>query len=1857
MILIDKFKIHYRVKNRSVPVWILTVSFILLFICPCELAGQSLKVDLFEMRKKTEIYLHEIENGELPLGYMKLGLSRRRSFIDEAYDPIKLIREYDEGTGQFFEFSVPKDYPFIRRERRKRGYIYYSQRYMKIPGMDIDIHSLKERAEYLADRAFYEAWKENILYNLGREREETHKGGMLDIDIPIDLPKQIEWFIGEGEETNLSISGREEITVGGDSRWCSNCPRTEGMPEPQKFPDLDMKQKLSVNLHGTIGEKIKVAINHSSQGSGMQSVNQVRVHYQGFEDDIIKLIEMGDTDMTLRGAQMIRYSGSAKGLFGVKVKGQVGPVDLTLIASKEKGETASGTFSSGGGQSSENVIADYGFVKRQFFYLENPGPDFLNTGTVYPKIDAKDSLEVFIELNPTVEWTGDEPRCYLEAYPDSGNDGIDTTVAAWDSWYRVLTEGEDYQLIQDYYNEDEGIKYMGIYLHRSLPNDKALAVRYINSEGDTIGDYGAGFENYGGDRPPDDHLTYKAELICPQKADFSPTQSDFPSTWNMMMRNIYSLNMSNISKGSLKVTIESVEKIQGSRDIHEETQISYLRIFGLDQYDVTGQKNPDGRVDDRQGVIDYSNGFLMFPWHEPFKTPEPVFRSYLSDSLAAVIDTSLTRNTSIYDDLITSNEPPPHYYDIIIEGSSGQKTIQLNAFNIIEGSEVVRIGGVKFSKGSDYTIDYMSGVVTLKGEALNTLQSDPDAKINIDYQKEPLVGGGKSSLIGIGANYDISPDARLNAAFLYNSSGASRYKPNLGEEPSRNMAADINGSFVFRPSWMTSLVNLLPRVDTDQESQLNVGGEVALSIPNPNTKGSAYVDNMEGIEDSNRLTLVRNVWKPASPPLHSENPNDTLAPVPQDVEFYWYNPATTDEQEDLVTSKKDLNPEIDDRENTRVTSLFLKTINTDGTPEDQWSGIMSGFMGGLDLSNAQYLEIWVNDFTEDPGLRGGTVHIDFGEIDEDYYLPDENLFNDENPYDWTAMENDFGFTGDNQNRIYPTAFDESHYNEEKGIYEWINSRVKNSYHDTEDLNGNNRLDTKNNYYSLKFNLADSAMIDVKRDFNGIEGNTSWRMYRIDLSKAELFGMKPRLDAVEHMRIWVENVDLLQTGGDQHTLELAGLKFVGNKWRYDNLRDLKGGILPAGSAPGMRVKAGTMNNKDNPSLYESPYDVEEEEGIDIREQSLTFEVENFADSTSFQFSKRFYGDGKNFGQYKGIEFYYHLDSKIVTDPADSVEFFLQIAYDSLNYYEIGVPIDYLTPVGWNHVFVNLSDLTNLKIGAPGNFVEGLIEDSRSTGKKYWGRLKGKPTLFKVRRFYVGLRNRTDEVITETRFMLNDITLTDVRKDIDFAARTSFSANLGGGILSLNGNWEKRGPEFRSLQQKRGSGVSRTSLSLSGNSKLEHFIPTGGFNIPVSLRYNSSVSKPKYMTQSDVEIADDSVRDSLESASRSYGFNLKLSRNGSSNFIMKHFFDNLNLGYNYSKKSNYTPISSDTSWSMSGTMNYNLQFGKDRTIDLFNGIKWRYWLTNISINSRASRVTRNSYSESGRRPSTYDCSWSNNMSISYDPFESVKIGYQRSETRDMGVDHDFHGVPIGMLRNFNQSMSLDFRPRSKIPILSEFNPSFQYKAGYSENLSGVRRADDPPGTRNVTSNRSININLDFDIGSYAKDFKGYIEHFDEKKEETKIVKSGEKDEEKSKVDFIILIEEEYLRRDLSTEERRLLFEFDTFLLETDSEIDYLELLPVTRRNSGGRVEKKGESGDEPGKNEEGAGESEKTDKLIIVKKFLGLIGRVSPVNTRLDLTKTTSYQHLYERAAVGYQLGITDYSGALEVAVRKKKFRFH
>ncbi|MCK4236914.1 MAG: cell surface protein SprA, partial [Candidatus Krumholzibacteria bacterium] len=1444
----------------------------------------------------------------------------------------------------------------------------------------------------------------------------------------------------------------------------------------------------------------------------MQSANRVRINYTGFDDDIIKLIEMGDTDLILSGAQLISYSGTAKGLFGVKVMAQIGPADLTVIASKEEGETATGTFTSQGGQATESRISDHNYIKREFFFLGYPGDDFENLDPnlemyPYPVIGtpANDMVEVFISLRKETEWgqTGEYEYTFF-AYADPENNGIEDNVdmgdKPWSGRFRRLKEDE-FELIQSYTGSDTTVKYVGLHLLRRLDKDRALAVIYKAKRWDDRPPIEIG--EYGKFRSGLDSLN--VALICPTNNEFAP---DSP-TWKMMMRNVYSLGMGGVSEEGLAIWVEREEN-RANPDIHiaDSSGVSYLRIFGLDRY-IKGSttKEPDGLVDDLPGILNLERGYLMFPWHEPFDSPEWVIEQFIDTTnyKERKFDYStLELADRIYSATTELERSKGHLYNIVVVAEGSGRAFQLNAFDIIEGSEVVTVDGEKLVRGVDYTIDYMSGTVNLKGDKI--YEMTPDSKVSIDYQHKPFVGGGRSSLLGVGANFHLSQNSRINATFLYNSEGAPKYNPRLGEEPSRTMAADLNGTFQFNPRWMTSLVNLLPRVDTDNESGLNLGAEVAVSIPNPNVKGEAFIDDMEGIEDSDVLNMLRRSWSEASPPIDPYDMDNTLPSLDSlKLDFFWYNAARTPQQEYLITSKRDLNPRLDERENSAVSSLFINAYKPD---VGVWCGVMTGFPGGgLDLSNTQYVEIWVNDFQIDRDNRGGILHIDFGDIDEDFHNPELGELDDEDryPYTWT-IEEDTGFDGDDPGRHYPSALEESTWDDTLGIYRWINSRIGNILHDTEDLNRSGFLDEINNYYSLELNLADSALIDVRRDFpenlyhgyyneSAANKTKAWRMYRLDLSKTENFPpdlSQPRLDAVQHMRVWIENVDGME-GARGNLLEIAGLKFVGNRWEEDGIRDLDNNLFDP-SPPGMEIKIGTINNKDNPSLYSPPYQVQKEEGIQNREQLLLFEFENFDSLSSFRAVKRFFGSGQDYQQYRELQFF--IRAHDITED-DSCSFFLQVAYDSMNYYEVEVPL--VNPDKWFWITINFSDLTNLKISAAGGLVEETITDALDLSRTYTARLLGNPTLFQVRYLFAGLRNRGTEVISEGGVWFNDLKLGGVRRDIDHAERASFSANFAN-IVQISGNWQRTGPEFRSLRQKRGSGVTRSGLSFSGKSKINHFVPTGRFEFPVSVKYNSSKSLPKYLPQSDVEITEPALRDSLRSLNRSYSFNVSMSRRGSENFFMKHLFDNLKSSFSYSKQGVFSPNTRDTTWTMSGNLNYQVNFRKTRQLGLIKGIKWRYWLSNFNFTSSGSRKTRSSYSLSAgefiKRPSTYNAGMNSSLSTLYEPFGSVKIDFNMNEKRNLGVDHDFHGIPIGIQTNFGHSMKMNFQPKGQFFILSQFSPRFEYSSRYSEDLRpSIRQADDPFGTRNVGLQRGMNFVFDVDIGKYSIDFGELLNLFKE------------------------------------------------------------------------------------------------------------------------------------------------------------------
>jgi len=1879
-------------------------------LAPCVLAQdeeaiQPLAFDLSSMDEKLSTRYYISERGEVPISYLLIGgLSLRENFLEYDFDYKEEIVEYDEVSGNIFTYRIPSYIRFIKRTEREGPYFRYTVRPVTEENVDIEIATLDERVRSLRRRSLRSVILEDIRYNLQREREEEAGRGLLSLDIPIPLPRQIERIIGSGDASNLTVQGRESITIGGQSNWCANCPLTEGRPRQQKFPDLEMEQRLSVNLHGNIGEKINVEIQHSSQGD-MQSVNRVRLNYKGFDDEIIKLIEMGDTDLILSGAQLISYSGSAKGLFGVKGMAQIGPLDLTVIASKEEGETATGSFSAAGGQSTSYTIADYNFIKRQFFYFETPGESFMSPNpsfySVRPVVGGEDGVEVYVSLRKAEWGTTGEAEYRMSVYPDPENNGLhDTTTVAEGqqkdfTLFRLLLEEEgDYQLIQDYSEEGTPI-YLGIRLDRPLDSDRMLAVRYKaydRATGQTflVGDY-------------DDQTTLDrvGELICPRSDEFAPPASGtapYPSTWNMMMRNVYSLGSTNMEEGSLDIRIEDLSN-RPNRDIHEESGISYIRLFGLDRYDRRGLPVKDGQVDDLPEIINLSYGYIMFPWYEAFNPTYEVMTTLFdppfidtADSLEGQFDyDTLDRDSLIYNAVLTEAvKRDGHHYDIVVEATSGQRTFQLSAFDIIQGSEAVTVDGVKLARGTDYTIDYVNGSVTLMGDILSEMT--PDSRVSIDYQHKPLIGGGKNSLLGVGANLNLSTNSRINATFVYNSVGAPKYTPRLGEEPVRTMAADVNGSFQFNPNWMTSLVNLLPRVDTDAQSFFNLNGEVAVSIPNPNVKGEAYVDDMEGIEDSDMIPMGRRAWYEASPPLDSLD-YSTKLPSSAFPQFYWFN-VSRELQPQLKTSRRDLNPGLDPRENSAVSSLFLRPIDPEA---GDWCGIMTGFPGGgLDLTTSQYLEIWVNDFdTALVGGRGGVLHIDFGNIDEDFYMPDSispegrNVWNDEDapPYTWT-IEEDTGFPGETCS--YPTDFSVENISPVFLTFPGINCRRGNGYHDSEDLNSNGRLDTLNTYYSFELPLDSEAIIDVQRDFDKIKyadywddaGENplkAWRMYRIDLSKAVLTpptGSEPRWDAIQHMRVWLSDID--QIDGNRGALvEIAEFKFVGNRWEFNGIRSYDDELPAENKDPLQKLVLGTINNKDNPSIYNSPYDVMEEEGLTNREQSLLMRYEYFADSTSYQAVKRFPGTGQNFQDYRDIQFFLRSDFA-----SAGCEFYLQLAYDSTSYYEITVPLLEGEANRWQWINVNLNDLTSLKLEEPdtNGVVRSQITDGIDPSRTYGAVLSGIPTLFQVKYLFIGLRNATGELIEEGEVWFNDIKLGGVRKDIDHAERMSFSADFGN-VLQVSGNWQRTGPEFRTMRQKSGNGVTSSTLSLQGKTRIDHFVPTAGFDLPVSVKYSNSEQLPKYIPQSDIEITDDKIRDKEKTVNNNYALTVSMSRRGSSNFLMRNLFDNLRSSFSYSKRDLLSPNARDTTWTISGNLNYSTNFSKERTLGLFKGVKWRYWLSSFSLQSSGSRKVRRYYTVASgslvKRPETRDAQLNTNANMLYEPFESVKIDFYIAEKRNASIDHDFYGLPIGIQTNFNHNAKLTFQPVGRMFILDQLNPRFQLTTRYNEDLNpNLRQQNDPFGTRNVGAQRNINIVFDLDIGRYAlglgrrlnlieegerperrsgrrtpffkpppgkKEFEENVERLRQQMEqkpaergEVRQIEDTDREEFEKKRAEEEAAEAERLRQIAEAEGKKAAGGLDDLATRRprDVRIDDQKTVPADSAAL---------SADSLAVPADTTAAGPRRDPLIAVKQLVRFLGRFEPIKTSINIDHNSSYQRIYDRSSLLYQFGFTDNTG--------------
>ncbi len=1471
---------------------------------------------------------------------------------------------------------------------------------------------LQEYSRDLTQANFRRQWRKTAVDRLAERAAAATAAAQrsssgISIPAPFQLPTRVQGLLGPGGPA-LNVAGSERISLAGTSEW-TNRPTILGQRR-SLFPSLDMRQDLDIRLEGQLSDRVKVnLLQNSANQVALQ--NRIAVNYQGSEGDIVQSLNLGNTNLSLPGTQYVSYSGRNEGLFGAKTAMRLGPLDFTVLASKQEGRSERASYT-GGSRGDEALIADLDYIRGAYFFLEYPDSGCTSI--------PDNSVRVFVDDRIGFNSPNSRPgRAYLD--PDAGD-----TLSVLGT-FDQLTPLTDYQVLSGVY----GPHFKVLHLNRPVQSQHVLAVTYEITYLDAqCTAPRRATEQVGGTIESDSVMVMKllkAPLnLLPADSTGRFDESDpLVRSRELELRNFYSLGSTRIDPASLKLTIRrgTAEPPTTTFNNPSGKAIPFLQILGLDNLDeTTGRPQPghDDKVDQRYlpesfgAFVDFESGTLFFPDLRPFAPriaaasaprttglEEAIDRLLLRDAHLQYVDDTLANaaNWRIYDLRSALRTYDSRYFIAAEFSASGvQSLIRLNRTNLVEGSEVVSINNEALTRGRDYDIDYDIGEVRLKK------QVGPSDRLSIDYTYAPLFAQASRGLVGNAFRLE-GRNRSLGGAFLYESRGAQDLRPRLGEEPSRTFIGDLNTELRFQPDWMTRLVDRLPGVRTTERSSFNVNAEAGLSVPNPNTRNEVYIDDMEGVRDAVSLTMGFERWRLSSIPVVRVCPTCTEEPessFKKNAEIHWYTPPN-------AVKERELRPRLTKAEGAdlprQVLALSVPRRPATAAPTDSlWAGLTYLLdPNGYDLSGAQFIELWINDFRDLDRVRSPHVrmHIDLGRVSEDQMRspeqpPNQLLDSEDSNRDEQLNEGEDsgldGFPNGEEPRKLdlitssdsdPSGDDwhgpDASYKYDLDTRRWraVNGTEGNAaasanpIPDTEDLDGNNFLDTDNAFARYTVDLADSAssflVTDVYRDFHGRVSpenepaqDNGWRRYRIPLAdeSRQIFGLAD-LKFTKHVRVWFEG--LTQPDPPSSTLStedlarplfvLGGLEVVGSRW-------VAAGLDSAARSSGTGLTLTSVNTIDNAEVYQPPFDpgttVSGSQSLKRREQSLALLVEHLAPGGHAE-SYRTFSLDEDYSRYSELRWYITG----VGDSTSALEYFLRFGADSTNYYEYRASIPPIPAGGtlsWREVHLRLTDMSDAKLD-PAYRPGQVYVVNKGSGETYV--LAGRPTFTRVRRITFGVRNVTPDTVGLAQVWLDEIRAFGVAKDRGVAQRVLVNGKLAN-LMDYNLSWNGQDEDFLALGQTRGSGIATSQFSANSSFALHRFIEGTGIFLPVGLGYSRNSQQPRFTVGDDIRRSGE-ARERSSSLSEGRNFNIAYRRTWSDRTspFLRYTVGGLTANYSYQDRLGRTPTSLDTTRGSQAGVQYSISprgewstkvpFTKMRFYPFPERFYWNYGVTNSSTNS--------------------------------------------------------------------------------------------------------------------------------------------------------------------------------------------------------------------------------------------------------------------------------------------------------------------
>ncbi|MCZ6918860.1 MAG: cell surface protein SprA [Gemmatimonadetes bacterium] len=1310
------------------------------------------------------------------------------------------------------------------------------------------------------------------------------------------------------------------------------------------FPTPVLDQQFALRAGGVLGDRLNVNVDFDSQRE-FNANNTITMWYQGLEDDILRRVEVGNLDFRLPASRFIATSIPAKS-FGVQAEAQLGPLEFRAILAQQKGSSVRARVFTVGEQATQLLTResrDVEFEDGRFFFVVNP--------TLLPTFPNVDVLNIVQQALPA-ELQVAQVRAY-RLRTQSGQAGINPSlrgieaVAVRDDspqfvgpfFWDLLIEG------QDYYLDPSGL-WFG--LRNRVGLNEFLAVSYVTLAGDTVGTFPA----VGG---PRDTLLLIHE----------PRRGPEVPTFLHEMRNFYRIGGA-ISRNSIDLALlvnDSERPLDGVG--------TYIARLGLATATDPSLIDEFNRVFPRErdpnGGLPLRDLFVVFPHLQPFADSLRLQEGERNDSLYRT--PTYLRNTQ---------GPAPRFrfaWEYQTTGAGDRSQLHLGALQLRSGSERIRIGNRDLVRGRDYEMSYDLGIVTFLNP--DSLFPGP-TEVQVQFEQNQLFDVAPSTVFGFQSTYSLGSIGRIDGVTLVQRERTVFTRPELGFEPQTMFLGGLSTELRFQTDFVTRALDALPLLKTNVPSTLAINGEIAMSRPNPNQTGQAYLEEFEGVS-TRFIRLGEQAFQLGSRPTSGRGiPPTHLSPFGEfatedATAFVWQNVLDLDgEPFEIGPAEIDSSIVLTGASVPKETLLWfsLKPDTIGGAPHPvtgaprwirphvpgpRWRSIttpldQSGL--GVDLSRVEFLEFWaLEDLRAVIERQEAILVFDFGTVMEDAvaFGPDSfrvtgtdtvfsgfqqlgagELDSERDPFTavFNAEVNDVGIHGDLLPSIVniTTGGELTDFPTCERVFTGVSIPAfplgdlgarctrRNGFVDSEDLNGDNRLDlqvgvTQEDVIRYVVPLGDPRFVvrigkSVPRAGQSVPriGGVArtWRLYRIPFRQDTVQFGTPNIRRVRSLRITMLTPDQ-PLGETEISLALARLSFVGAPW-LKRAETPIAGIGGLQGEPHGEVLASTISTADKDLGYTSPPGVIDEasrQGAafeftsqEINERSLRLIARDLRLGERAEAFRRFSNEAdKNFLQYRALRAW--ARGRGPGWESGDLEFFLKVGSDEDNFYMYSVPA---RTVDWEpEVVVEIDRWLRLRTdaerdwlsGAPPSGSELCGGDSTAFVRcdgPYLVQIKDPavrpPNLARVSEIAVGmLRVGQAVAIPEAELWVDDIRLTDVVGDAGVAGYVEVRLTAAD-FADVEFSYSSTDDRFRQIDEAPDY-LSDTQTRIGSTVRLDKLLPESwGMSVPFSVQHQRVSTDPFFVRGTDVLAeALDGLRKPSSSAT-SYQVALRRSRRGDS-----------------------------------------------------------------------------------------------------------------------------------------------------------------------------------------------------------------------------------------------------------------------------------------------------------------------------------------------------------------------------------------